>query len=187
ACGLSCNPGYTVVNGKCADIANDPTCCGATCTACPAPYGGDATCNAGVCGTVCEAGWTLCGGICVDPQRDVANCGGCGMPCSGICTGGICDPTAGQIIATGASPISAMAADGTWVFWIDGNGNVMQVDRAGTTAPITLATGQQDSEHEMVTTATSVYWTNFTNGGVWTATKGTPGVSFVASATKPQQ
>jgi hypothetical protein len=184
-CGIVCDPGYSPVAGgtTCWDIANDPRCCGTACSACPMPDGGDAVCNAGGCGMVCEPGMVVCSGACVDPQRDVANCGGCGVPCSGICTGGICDANAKQIIATGSGAIAALATDGTSVFWIDGAGNVMQVDRAGLGAPITLATGQQDTWHWMATSAAapSVYWTNFTNAGIWMATKGTPGANFVAA------
>jgi hypothetical protein len=74
------------------------------------------------------------------------------------------------------------------VFWTDGAGNVMQVDAAGVTAPITLATGQGTGPNWIATnaTATSVYWTNYINGGLYRATKGTPGAILVAPTNQPQ-
>ncbi len=40
-------------------VANDrPSGCGASCTACPWPMNGSATCTAGVCGAVCNPGFT---------------------------------------------------------------------------------------------------------------------------------
>jgi hypothetical protein len=182
-CGISCDAGYTPINGKCADISSDPTCCGPTCAACPAPYGGDGVCVAGACALACETGWTICNGVCVDPQRDVANCGGCGATCAGICTGGVCDPTAKQILAVGNNP-SWVAADGTSVFWVDGASSIMQIDRDGLTAPITLASAQQ-SPSWVAVDATSVYWTNGTGGGVWKTSKGVPGATFLANAVSP--
>jgi hypothetical protein len=154
-------------------------------------YGGDAVCNAGVCQKICDTanGMVLCSGACVDTQRDVANCGGCGVPCSGICTGGVCDPTGKQIIATAANAVDFIIADGTSVFWIDSAGNVMQVDRNGLTAPITLATGQQSALPRMAVDSGpsgSVYWINTMNGGVWRAVKGTPGAILVANVTGPR-
>jgi hypothetical protein len=122
--------------------------------------------------------------VCVDPKRDVANCGGCGATCAGICTGGACDPTAKQILAVG-NP-SWVAADGTSVFWVDGASSIMQVDRDGLTAPITLASAQQGPS-SIAVDATSVYWTNGIGGGVWKTPKGVPGTggTFLANAVSP--
>jgi hypothetical protein len=185
-CGASCNPGYTAVNGKCFDIANDPNCCGPTCTQCQTPPdGGDIGCSAGTCVPLCESGMMLCSGVCVEPHGDLANCGGCGATCSGLCVGGVCDTTAKEVIAT-TTPFQTvmMVADGTSVFWIEGGANIMQVDRTGASAPIALATGQQGASY-LAFDSTSVYWTNTSGGGVFMATKGTPGATFVANATGP--
>lgn len=184
-CGVACDPGYMPVNGKCVDQSADPTCCGTNCASCPAPLGGEARCFSGVCGVACPSGMTACTGKCVDLQRDVSNCNACGIPCAGICTGGICDPTAKQIIAIGASPTS-LAADGTSVFWINNGTDIMQVARDGSSSPIDLAQLQQGAQ-SLVLDSTSVYWVNNSGGGVWRATKGVPGATFVTNATAPTE
>jgi hypothetical protein len=172
------------VNGKCFDTANDPSCCGATGTTCPAPPSGDVQCISGTCVPLCESGMILCNGACVDLQTDLANCGGCGLTCSGVCVGGVCDPTAKEVIATGLVVIT-MLADGTSVFWNDNATQIRQVDGAGTTAPITLASGYAQVL-SMALDSTSVYWSDYAGGGVWRATKGTPGATLVANVYKPR-
>jgi hypothetical protein len=73
----------------CADLASDPSACGACGSAC-AP--GQA-CLAGVCAETCAgAAGTLCDGACVSLATDGAHCGACGHPCpaGAACQGGTC-------------------------------------------------------------------------------------------------
>ncbi len=47
-------------------------------------------------GEACTNGLSCCNGGCLDEANDPSNCGGCGNVCqSGLCIGGICQPTAG--------------------------------------------------------------------------------------------
>jgi len=180
-CVPACASGYVPVNGNCVDENTDPTCCGPSCLTCPAPFGGEARCNSGVCGDICPPGLAVCAGKCADTQRDIAHCGGCGSPCAGICSGGTCDPTAKQVIATGSN-VTSLAADGTSVFWVNNGTDVMQVARDGSSSPLDLASAQQGAMGLAIDEA-YVYWVNFSGGGVWRATKGVPGAAFVVAAT----
>lgn len=182
-CTPQCETGYVPISGKCVNQSADPTCCGATCTSCAPPMGGEGQCQSGACTAVCPTGMAVCNSRCTDIQRDVDNCGGCGAPCGGLCSNGICDPNAKQIIATGHG-VTELAADGTSVFWIDNGTDIMQVIRDGTSAPISLASAQQGAK-SLVADASSVYWVNSSGGGIWRATKGMPGAILVAPQTNP--
>ncbi len=180
-CSATCEAGHSLINGRCVEPNTDPTCCGPTCTTCSAPLGGAPFCTTGTCTGACPSGMAICSSKCVDTARDVTNCGGCGVPCGGTCSGGSCDALAKQIIATGNN-VSALVADGTSVFWINNGTDIMQVARDGSSAPIQLASMRQGAASLTVDSA-SVYWVNQTGGGIWSATKGVPGTSFVAMAT----
>jgi len=182
-CSAICNPGYTPVGIGCVDENSDPTCCGAACATCTAPFGGKPACIAGSCVGACPTGMTVCNGECVDTQRDSANCNGCGTICTGICTGGVCDPTAKRVIANGTS-VSFLAADGASVFWLDNGSDIMQVARDGSTAPIDLAPTQQFVTNIAVD-ANFVYWGNHNSGAIWKAAKGVPGALFAGGVITP--
>jgi hypothetical protein len=132
----------------------------------------------------CSAGMVVCGGSCVDTQRDVDNCGGCGASCTGLCDSAVCDPTAKQVIALGGATPTALAADGTSVFFISSGTDIMQVDRDGSSPPVTIAAGQQ-GPRRLALDATSLYWGNSTGGGIWKATKGIVGAALVSPAASP--
>ena len=102
----------------------------------------------------CPVGMSLCDGVCVNEQIDDANCGGCGIVCTGQCTGGRCIVT----LATGpcAGPL---AVDATSVYWLGGLGcgAVMKL-AVGGGAVTTLYSGPGQGEG-IALDATSVYWT----------------------------
>ncbi|MBK6528241.1 MAG: SUMF1/EgtB/PvdO family nonheme iron enzyme [Deltaproteobacteria bacterium] len=86
-----CAVGSHLCSGRCVpDTA--VSSCGASCTACPVPTGGSATCGGGACGQRCPSGATLCSGACVLLASDASNCGACGNACpSGqSCSAGVC-------------------------------------------------------------------------------------------------
>lgn len=86
-----CGANQNSCAGLCVD-PSDPTACGPTCIACPAPAGnGVATCAAGQCGIQCNGATVLCGTTCADTASDNTNCGQCGRSCNGLaCLGGLC-------------------------------------------------------------------------------------------------
>jgi hypothetical protein len=107
----------------------------------------------------CQSGRSLCDGVCVDEQTDDANCGGCGIVCTGQCTGGRCIAT----LATGACA-GPLAVDAMSVYWASGNptdagecGSVMKVPLGG--GDITTLYSGPGTVTALAIDATSVYWT----------------------------
>jgi hypothetical protein len=105
---LTCPSGQVICAGKCMDLNNDITNCGACGRACAKGQ----TCNKAVCtiGTTtvttttlakihseltvtpaakktCDSGDTLCGPDCVDLDTNPYNCGQCGVNCTDIANG----------------------------------------------------------------------------------------------------
>jgi hypothetical protein len=93
ACEGVCPAGKHECKGVCVsnmDIAN----CGTSCTACPVPANGSATCNGLMCGVACAAGFHRCGMGCAS-NTSTATCGTtsctpCPVPANG---GATCDGT----------------------------------------------------------------------------------------------
>lgn len=72
---------------------DEPTACGASCTTCPEPSGGKATCTAGACGVECTAPATACGNACPVLAASGDHCGACGHSCGGgACLNSLCQP-----------------------------------------------------------------------------------------------
>jgi hypothetical protein len=130
SCGIACNPGFIACGDRCvvklavgiagcpsqpcADpsthncggtcVANSsPLTCGTSCTPCPAPDNGQATCDGSSCGLVCNAGFFRCGDHCIasgmgcrvqpcaDPSKH--NCNGQCVPNDSVMTcGASCSP-----------------------------------------------------------------------------------------------
>jgi hypothetical protein len=94
ASGCACAP-LTNCGGTCFETDDDPIHCGASCTVCPVPTNGTATCAQGTCGTTCTAGYSACGGAtpcAYDTNIDPTHCGSACAACSSgeICTSGTC-------------------------------------------------------------------------------------------------
>jgi hypothetical protein len=73
----------------------DPAHCGSSCTPCPAPTNGTATCDGTACGVACSSGYHACGGACVgnsSPATCGTLCTPCPTPANGYatCTGTSC-------------------------------------------------------------------------------------------------
>lgn len=103
----SCAPGFHQCGVACVSDASVDTC-GASCTPCPTPPNGSATCDLGACGFVCDPDYEPCGDACcptVDPCSCEAHglvcdlhvlcdtavlCGICDDPAAPTCTGGQC-------------------------------------------------------------------------------------------------
>jgi hypothetical protein len=82
-----CRQGTHLCGATCAD-SKSPASCGVSCTPCPPPMGGTATCDGTSCGAACPAGKKLCVGACIGEDdacvgvcRDgTHNCGGNCVP-----------------------------------------------------------------------------------------------------------
>jgi hypothetical protein len=82
---VTCGPGTHDCRGVCV-INTNVTSCGLSCTPCPVPESGEATCDGTACGARCPPDRRLCGDRCV-PQDDPASCG-CPAgkhSCNGFC------------------------------------------------------------------------------------------------------
>jgi hypothetical protein len=101
--GCVCPAGKHDCNGTCADNTAVATC-GTSCSPCPTPTNGSATCDGTKCSPACAAGLGLCTNACVNEQTDSANCGMCGMACTGprTCQTGKCVCPSGQHDCNGA-------------------------------------------------------------------------------------
>ncbi len=62
-CRTTCPAGQHVCTNACVSDSSVATC-GASCTPCPAPANGSATCTGGVCGVSCDVGYGACGAAC---------------------------------------------------------------------------------------------------------------------------
>jgi hypothetical protein len=92
----------------------DVSHCGTSCTPCPAPTGGTATCDGTSCGAACSIGAHQCGGACVS-DFDVAHCGAsctaCPAPTGSYAT---CDGVScGQGCLTGYHACGGTCVDDT--------------------------------------------------------------------------
>jgi hypothetical protein len=116
----TCPANQHLCAGACVDDT-DPKTCGGSCSRCPDPVGGTATCEARICGGSCTASQKLCHGACIDmgaacdgtcptgthacgslcpSNQDVTSCGtscmGCPVPSGALqatCDGTKCDFT----------------------------------------------------------------------------------------------
>ncbi len=118
SCNGNCQPGSHDCDGVCKSDESTSSC-GASCTACPVPENGSATCDGGACGLACDANFHLCDGACVR-DTDVDSCGlsceACPVPslgtatCDGTRCGGSCP--AGSKLCAGACIPEAQACLG---------------------------------------------------------------------------
>jgi hypothetical protein len=123
-CGHACAAGMTCSSGACIcpsgtndcggvcypEDGIDPTKCGPSCTVCPAPLYGLATCHSGVCGQTCINA-IVCNNVCTQTANDINNCGGCGNACasgdscvSGVCVAPYVDAGMSMTVDTGTTP-----------------------------------------------------------------------------------
>jgi len=96
ACLGTCPAGTHNCNGTCQTNTSPNSCGVSSCTPCPTPVNGVATCDGTLCGFSCSVGYHLCGSACV-PNSGVASCGttsctACTPPANGsaICDGLSC-------------------------------------------------------------------------------------------------
>lgn len=147
---------------------------GAACLPISGPDAGDA-------GPVCTLGQASCGDstsvdICGDPN----NCGGCGTSCAlpqRCCSGG-CGAFATTLFTT-SDYAWGVAVDTTSVYWTDNvggsSGVIRKMNRDGTGAVVTLASGQ-NAPQPIVVDSAAAYWLGGSGGpmSVSTAGGGTP-------------
>jgi hypothetical protein len=70
----TCSTGNHLCSGLCVSNTSVNSC-GTSCTACPVPSNGVATCNGTSCGVVCDVGFHSCGGGTCAADGDVTKCG----------------------------------------------------------------------------------------------------------------
>jgi hypothetical protein len=114
---LSCAVGFHVCSGECVDDTA-PATCGTSCTPCPAPANGVASCDGTSCAVTCDPGFVTCSTGCCscgNVQTDPNNCGYCGHSCGAeACVDGVCGST---VVATDQANAFAIAADDVNVYW----------------------------------------------------------------------
>lgn len=163
------------VRGNCVDTMTDPNNCGGCSTKCVSPSNGIAECSGGVCVRTCPGGTVDCSGDCVDTTRDVLNCGACGITCAGPCVASTCTPALSSVLATGSTP-TALAADGSYVYWLDPGASKVFKTSADSAATTTELANGQASPFDIAIDVTYVYWTNKLGAAVMRVAKsgGTP-------------
>jgi len=81
-------------SGNCSSNTSSASCGLTSCSPCPIPPNGSASCDGTSCGIRCTSPYTACGSTCIDLQTDDNNCGNCGSQyaCTGgaHCTSGTC-------------------------------------------------------------------------------------------------
>jgi hypothetical protein len=89
----ACSAGFHSCGGTCVSNSSASSC-GASCTVCPVPANGTATCDGSVCGVTCATGFHSCGGACVNISASScgASCTVCPVPANGTatCDGSLC-------------------------------------------------------------------------------------------------
>ncbi|HXI58029.1 MAG TPA: hypothetical protein VNO55_18315 [Polyangia bacterium] len=81
---LTCATGKHICDDSCADDTSAMTC-GASCTPCPIPEGGTATCVSGSCGGACSGDNKLCAGKCIAKDAVCGTCATGTHDCHGVC------------------------------------------------------------------------------------------------------
>jgi hypothetical protein len=119
SCGFTCASGYHACNGNQCAQSTSVNSCGTSCTPCPTPANGTATCNGQSCGFACNSGYNRCGSACV--AESVASCGSSCTVCPAApahgavaCQAGGCVTTcdAGYALCGGACVAESLAGCG---------------------------------------------------------------------------
>jgi hypothetical protein len=76
---MICNSGYHLCGSTCA-LNTSVSTCGTSCSACPIPANGTATCDGTSCGSTCNTGYHSCSGVC-SSNTSVNSCGASCTPC----------------------------------------------------------------------------------------------------------
>jgi hypothetical protein len=109
-CADACPAPLTRCVQSCVDLTTSTAHCGRCDSACPKPWGGSVTCNAGTCGEPsCPPRFTLCRTpgsdflTCADLQNDPVNCGACFNRCITLmsaiqaCVAGKCGTASSEV------------------------------------------------------------------------------------------
>jgi hypothetical protein len=156
-----CASGFHVCAGTCVDDTA-PATCGSSCTPCPAPANGVASCNGTSCTATCDPGYSTCSTGCCscgDVQTDPNNCGTCGHSCGGrACVDGVCG---GTVIATSQANAYAIAADDDNVYWTTtgADSSVVQAPVGGGGATV-LYSSANDFPAALAVVSGQVYFTD---------------------------
>jgi hypothetical protein len=88
-----------------------PATCGSSCTPCPPPAGGSATCVGTTCGVSCPQGTTICKGTCLPPDKPCAGvCPDATHDCNGNCVSNLSVNSCGAGCSPCAVPTNGVAA-----------------------------------------------------------------------------
>ena len=164
--GTGCQAGFHLCAGVCVDDTA-PATCGTSCTPCPAPANGLASCDGTSCSVSCDPGYVACSTGCCgcgDVQSDPNNCGACGHSCGGqTCVGGVCGSV---IVASHQANAYAIAADDANVYWTTTGAasSVVQAPIAGGGATV-LWQSANDYPAALALVSGEVYWTNEIQAG----------------------
>ncbi|MCA9639902.1 MAG: hypothetical protein H6718_21410 [Polyangiaceae bacterium] len=182
----TCTSEQKLCDGKC-EALDDPNkgCGGLSCD--PCPHGnGTAVCETdGACGVACGTDALLCDGACVSSKSDAKNCGYCGHDCGpGACLMGACQPFT---VATPKDPLG-IAADGTDVYWANGEGGAIERAPRGTTGSATsVATGLTNPKDLVLVGDEVVFIEETASGRVGKVAKIGGNITDVAAGLTPTQ
>ncbi|MEZ4370608.1 MAG: hypothetical protein R3B07_07275 [Polyangiaceae bacterium] len=159
----TCTSEQKLCDGKC-EALDDPAkgCGGLSCDPCPHGNGTAVCATDGACGVDCGTDGLLCEGACINSKSDAKNCGSCGHDCGpGACLMGTCQPFT---VATPKDPLG-IAADGTDVYWVNGEGGTIERAPRGTTASATSVVTGLINPTDLVLVADEIVFVEETASG----------------------
>ncbi|MGO8994637.1 MAG: hypothetical protein ACLQVI_15080 [Polyangiaceae bacterium] len=165
-------PGYHLCESDAGSVCADDTStetCGTSCSPCPTPANGVASCGNGACSYSCDNGYVVCSTGCCscgDTQTDPDNCGYCGHVCPGVesCTNGVCG---GVVVASDQANAFAIAADEENVYWTTtgASASILQAPVGGGGATV-LLTSANAYPASLASFSGGIYWSDEAGGTI---------------------